>query len=174
MRKGILMFQDEASFRQDCTLYRTWARIGQQPQIITYGKRNTQHVFGAVSIYTLHFFYQFAETCNAITHLNFLEYVIKKIYPKKIFLVADNARYHKDEQVVSWCKDNNRHIECWFLPPYSPEFNAMEPIWGYTRRQGTHNRFFSNTDELRHSIRNVFKRISHHPLLIETYVLPYR
>jgi transposase len=168
------MFQDEASFRQDPTLYRTWARIGHQPQILTYGKRNTQHVFGAVAIYTLRFLYKFAEVCNAVTYLKFLEYIIYKFYPYKIFLVVDNARYHKKEQVILWCKDNKRYIECWFLPPYSPEFNAMEPVWGYTRRQGTHNRFFSNPDELRHSIKNVFRRIQYNPLLIQNYLLAFR
>jgi transposase len=168
------MFQDEASFRQDCTLYRTWARIGHQPQMVTYGKRNTQHIFGAIAVNIFNFLYKFTEVCNAITHLNFLEYMVKKFYPYKIFLVVDNARYHKDEQVKLWCKDNNRYIECWFLPPYSPEFNPMESIWGFTRRQGTHNRFFNNTDELKYSIKNVFKRIIRCPSLIENYILPYK
>ncbi len=168
------MFQDEAAFRQDPTLYRTWARVGHQPQIFTYGKRNTQHIFGAIAVYTLHFLYKFAEVCNAVTHLKFLEYMVKKFYPNKIFLVIDNARYHKDEQVRLWCKDNKRYIECWFLPPYSPEFNPMESIWKYTRKQGTHNRFFSNTDELRNSIISVFRYINRYPLSIENYILSYK
>ncbi|MEW6041417.1 MAG: IS630 family transposase [Elusimicrobiota bacterium] len=168
------MFQDEAAFRQDPTLYRTWARVGHQPQIFTYGKRNTQHVFGAIAVYTLHFLYKFAEVCNAVTHLKFLEYMVKKFYPNKIFLVIDNARYHKDEQVRLWCKDNKRYIECWFLPPYSPEFNPMESVWKYTRKQGTHNRFFSNTDELRNSVISVFRHINRYPLSIENYILSYK
>lgn len=168
------MFEDEAAFRQEPTMHRTWARIGQQPQIFTYGKRNTQHVFGAIAIYLMKFFYQFAETCNAITYFKFLEYIVKKIYPSKIFLVKDNARYHKEEQIKLWCKDNKRYIECWFLPPYSPELNPMEPIWKYTRKQGTHNRFFGNTDELKHSIKTVFKSINRSPSAIQNYILPYK
>jgi hypothetical protein len=38
-----------------------------------------------------------------------------------------------------------------------------ETYWGYTRRQGTHNRFFSNTDELIYSIKAVFRKIKHRP-----------
>lgn len=30
-QKGKLVFEDEASFRQDSTLHRTWSRVGQQP-----------------------------------------------------------------------------------------------------------------------------------------------
>lgn len=155
-------------------MYRTWARIGHQPQIATYGKRNTQHIFGAIAINVFSFLYKFAEVCNAITHLKFLEHIVRRFYPQKIFLVMDNARYHKDEQVKLWCKDNYRYIEYWFLPPYSPEFNAIESIWGYTRRQGTHNRFFNNTDELKYSIKTVFKKIIRYPSLIENYILPYK
>jgi transposase len=45
-----LLFADEASFRQDPTLYQTWARRGHQPRIPTTGQRNTQKVFGAVDM----------------------------------------------------------------------------------------------------------------------------
>ncbi len=32
-QKGKLVFEDEASFRQDSTLYRTWSRVGQRPLV---------------------------------------------------------------------------------------------------------------------------------------------
>jgi hypothetical protein len=46
----MIVFEDEASFRQTPTLYRTWARRGQQPQIPTRGERHTQKILGAVSV----------------------------------------------------------------------------------------------------------------------------
>jgi hypothetical protein len=33
------MFGDEASFWLDGSLHRTWARVGVQPQVDTYGQR---------------------------------------------------------------------------------------------------------------------------------------
>lgn len=44
------MFADEASFWLDGSLHRTWARIGVQPHVDTYGMRKTAHVFGALSL----------------------------------------------------------------------------------------------------------------------------
>jgi hypothetical protein len=36
-QKGKLVFEDEASFRQDSTLYRTWSRVGVQPLVPVVG-----------------------------------------------------------------------------------------------------------------------------------------
>jgi hypothetical protein len=44
------MYGDEASFWLDGTLHRTWARIGHQPHVDTFGMRKTAHVFGALSL----------------------------------------------------------------------------------------------------------------------------
>lgn len=39
-------------------------------------------------------------------------------------------------------------VEFLFLPPYSPELNPIERVWRITRRERTHNRYFSALDEL--------------------------
>ena len=46
----MIVFEDEASFRQTPTLHATWARRASQPQIPTLGQRNTQKIFGAVGL----------------------------------------------------------------------------------------------------------------------------
>jgi len=47
---AVIVCEDEASFRQTPTVYWTWARRGQQPQIPTRGQRNTQKILGAVGV----------------------------------------------------------------------------------------------------------------------------
>ena len=167
------MFQDEAAFRQDPTLFRTWSRVGKQPEIPTYGQRNTQHVFGAINVPQGHFLYQFSEKCNGETFLYFLERVLKSFYPKKVYVVIDNARYHRSLPVKEWCLANKDRIEYWFLPPYSPDYNAIEPIWGYTRRKGTHNRFFENVAELVQCLNKLFQQIQKDPYPILNYIKSY-
>ncbi len=44
------MFGDEKSFWLDGSLHRTWARVGAQPHVDTFGQRKTAHVFGALSL----------------------------------------------------------------------------------------------------------------------------
>jgi len=80
-----LLFADEASFRQDPTLYQTWARRGSQPRIPTTGQRNTQKVFGAVDIRRPRaYFIQGEEMFNGQTYTAFLNSHILAI-----ILVAD-------------------------------------------------------------------------------------
>ncbi|MBI5747850.1 MAG: transposase, partial [Nitrospinae bacterium] len=51
--------------------------------------------------------------------------------------------YHKDRDVWTWFSDHRKYITVYNLPAYSPEFNALERIWHYTRLNGTHNRYFA-------------------------------
>jgi transposase len=167
---GIILFEDEAAFRQDPTTFRSWYRRGARCWVSTYGRRNTQHIYGAVSVPDGRFSYHFAHTCNASTHQGFLEMLIRKFHHQRIFIVEDNAKYHKNPAMLSWFEAHRHEIEPWFLPPYSPEFNPMEPVWGYTRRQGTHNRFFASSEELLSSIKIVFRHVQHNPDAIRSYL----
>lgn len=171
---GVIVFEDEAAFRQDPTLFRSWGRRGCRFYVPTYGQRNTQHIYGAVSAQDVRFSYRFTDICNGSTHQGFLEMLVRKYYPQKIFLVEDNARYHKSPEMWSWFDAHREEIEPWFLPPYSPKFNPMESLWGYTRRQGTHDRFFPTTDALIGSIKTVFRSIQYQPNLVQIYLAPYQ
>ena len=95
-REGaLIVYEDEASFRQTPTLYRTWARRGQQPQIPTRGERNTQKILGAVSVPAGDFVWRHqTEYCNAQTYLSFLdEDVLPHYYRRRhrVYLIQDNA-----------------------------------------------------------------------------------
>lgn len=171
---GVIVFEDEAAFRQDPTLFCSWFRRGGGAYVPTYGQRNTQHVYGAVSLPSGQFSYRFVDSCNGSTHQEFMEVLVRKFHPNKIFLVEDNAKYHKSSDMVSWFDAHRKEIEPWFLPPYSPEFNPMESLWGYTRRQGTHNNFFPTVDALIGSIKTVFRSIQYHPHLVQNYLARYQ
>lgn len=174
MKKGsVVVFGDEASFRQDPTLFRTWARRGHQPRVLTYGQRNTQHVLGAVSLTHGSFTYRFASTLNGESYLTYLSQVIRVFAPRPVDLIVDNARYHKRPDVREWCQAHAEQITLWFLPPYSPEFNAMERVWGHVRRSATHNRFHETVPALVASLRSAFRDIQRHPESIRGYLQPY-
>lgn len=88
------MFGDEASFWLDGSLHRTWARVGVQPYVDTYGERKTAHVFGALSLEQKpEFCYMFAEVYNGETFLMFLQQLVHQ-RRRKIFLIIDNGPCH--------------------------------------------------------------------------------
>src|SRR4030095_8955353 len=51
-RKGLILFEDEASFAQWGSLSYPWARRGHQPEVPTSGKRKGYKVFGAIEYFS--------------------------------------------------------------------------------------------------------------------------
>src|SRR5256885_7800112 len=56
--KGLILFEDEASFAQWGSLSYTWAHRGQQPEVPTSGKRKGYKVLGAIEYFSGWLFYQ--------------------------------------------------------------------------------------------------------------------
>jgi transposase len=165
------MFGDEASFWLDGSLHRTWARVGVQPHVDTYGMRKTAHVFGAVSLERRpRFHFQFAEVFNGDSFLLFLKQLVRRSR-RKIFLILDNGPCHnlKDDG-KAWLGRNAHRIELFRLPPYSPNFNPTEGAWKETKKRTTHNRFFRTTDERDAALVATFHAFKASPELLAGHV----
>ena len=161
------MFGDEASFWLDGSLHRTWARIGQQPHVDTYGQRKTAHVFGALSLEEKpRFHYAFAKVFNGKTFLLFLKKLVRYAR-RKIFLIIDNGPCHNlDAQGAEWLYDNRHRLELFRLPPYSPNLNTIEGAWKETKKRTTHNRFFRTTEERDAALTQTFETFSNEPRVL--------
>lgn len=53
--------------------------------------------------------------------------------------------------------DIRRRLELVPLQPYSPDLNPIEQVWRKTRKEVTHNRYFSNISELTKSLDDYFE-----------------
>lgn len=137
------------------------------------GQRKSVKIFGCVEIRSAQFLYRRDEVFNAETYLHFLDQVARKYHRRRVFYIQDNASYHKDADVWAWFKENRRWIEVYNLPPYSPEFNAAEPLWKHTRKVGTHNRYFETQDEIIETLDRVFHSIQKNPDQIRGYLRPF-
>ena len=165
------MFGDEASFWLDGSLHRTWARVGAQPHVDTFGMRKTAHVFGAVSVEEEpRFQYMFAPVFNAGTFLEFLEHLVKRSR-RKLFLILDNGPCHNlNDAGKAWLGRNRHRIELFRLPPYSPNYNPTEGAWKETKKRTTHNRFFKTTSERDAALVETFEAFRANPSLLAGHV----
>jgi transposase len=137
------------------------------------GQRKSIKILGAVELYGAKFMYKRDSVFNAETYLCFVEEAVKRFRRRGVLLVQDNASYHKDADVWSWFKSNRHWIEVHPLPPYSPEFNPTERIWQYTRKNGTHDRYFLTETELLGTLGRVFGDIQANPNLIRGHLAPF-
>src|SRR5215470_16014135 len=92
--KGLILFEDEASFAQWGSLSYPWARRGRQPEVLTSGKRKGYKVFGAIAYVSGRLFSQgIAGRFNSASYQAFLQMMMAQT-PEHLFLIHDGARYH--------------------------------------------------------------------------------
>lgn len=101
--------------------------------------------------------------------------MLSNFYTKnhRVYLIQDNASYHKKTETYEWFKKNRKYIEVFCLPPYLPELNATERIWQYTRKNSTHNKYFETKEELINALDKNFCEIQQNPELIMGLLKPF-
>jgi hypothetical protein len=175
---AVIVFTDEASFRQTPTLHATWARVGCQPRIATRGERNTQKIFGAVGPRDGKFAWLHQQDYfQWETYLAFVDQVLLPAFYRRghrVYLIQDNASYHKKQESWEYFSGHRRYLEVFQLPPYWPELNAQERIWNYTRKHATHNRFFERPQQLCRALFRTFDQVQQHPEQIQGLLQPFR
>jgi DDE superfamily endonuclease len=152
-------------------LHATWSRVGQPPEIPVTGQRKSVKILGAIELFRTRFHYRQDSVFNADTYLAFLQQQVAPHYRRQgAILIQDNASYHKDGEVWTWFGENQHWLQVYQLPPYSPELNPTERLWRYTRRNGTHNRYYPEMAELEGTLSRVFGEMQSQPELIRPYL----
>jgi len=96
------------------------------------------NIIGAINLDGHHVEYQQVNWVNTESIKAFLEQLIKaNPMAKKIHLIWDNARYHKNKEILLFV--NETKITLHYLPPYSPNLNAIERLWKIFNEQVTYN-----------------------------------
>jgi len=84
-------------------------------------------IFGAVRADDGRLVTSLEETFNAMTFLSFLKKLLRhRRRGHTIFVILDNARWHHAKVLKPWLEEHRHKIRLDFLPPYSPELNAIE------------------------------------------------
>jgi transposase len=129
------------------------------PVILHAPTRKSVAFFGAVRSSDGLLVTQRANKFNAETFQRFLSKLIRrKRSGRKMFVVADNARWHHAKVLRPWLKRQKNSLRLDFLPPYSPELNHIERVWKLTRRLCTHNHYFEFLEELIVAVEEQFER----------------
>ena len=137
------------------------------------GQRKSVKIFGAIEMWKTRFHYQRDSVFNAETYLAFLQSLARRYRRQGAILIHDNASYHKKPLVQSWIDANADWLKVQPLPKYSPDLNPQEGLWRYTRRNGTHNRYFETVDQLSGTLTRVFGEMQNYPELIRPSLLPF-
>ena len=68
-------------------------------------------------------------------------------------MILDNARIHHAKLLQPYLNSLKERLELVYLPPYSPNLNIIEGLWGWLKSEVINNVFFSNVSQIKLAVR---------------------
>lgn len=144
-------------------IQKTWFIKGKQKLIPTYGKNAGVKLIGILDYVTGMVYCEEHERYDAKVFLEFLKSVLEKYPTGKIVMILDNAKIHHAKLIKPFLNDMKDRIELMFLPPYSPNLNLIEGLWGWLKSKVINNRFFSSIVKVRSVVQKFIIGINKSP-----------
>lgn len=147
--------QDEARIGQQGTVTRVWAERGSRPSAVRQTEYEWAYLFAAVNPVTGASSALITPTVNTSYMSEHLRFISREAGPDAhVVLVLDQAGWH-----VAKALKVPSNITLLHLPPYSPELNGAERIWGYLRSHYLSNRIYTDYDHLFDAIKTAWNRL---------------
>jgi transposase len=141
--------QDEARIGQQGTLTRVWGETNSRPTAVRQTEYEWAYLFAAVNPLTGASSALIAPTVNTQYMNKHLQFISREAGPDvHVVLAPDQAGWH-----VAKALKVPKNLTLLHLPPYSPELNGSERIWGYLRGHYLSNRAYKDYDALFEAIK---------------------
>jgi transposase len=125
--KAVILWGDEMGIRSDHQSGTTYGRKGHTPVIPGTGARFRCNMISAISNRGKMAFMVFRGRFNGKVFIHFLNRLLRQM-PGGIILIVDSLPAHKEAKVKEWLERNQKRIQMFFLPIYSPELNPDEML----------------------------------------------
>ncbi|MBT8420670.1 MAG: IS630 family transposase [Gammaproteobacteria bacterium] len=144
---ALIFFGDEAGIRSDYHKGHTWALEGKTPVVESTGARFSINMLSAISNQGEFRFMLHEGNVNADVFCHFITRLAKSV-DRKVFLIVDGHPIHHAKKVSALIEKLNGKVTLFFLPPYSPQLNPDELVWGNVK-QRIGKEFVKTKDELK-------------------------
>lgn len=159
-----ILFQDESMIRDYQALAHTWFPKGQQKIVPTFGKHRGVKLIGTLDYESGEVYCMEEEQYDAAVFLTFLEKVIARYPGEKIVMILDNARIHHAKLIQPFLQEHAGRLQLMFLPPYSPQLNLIEGLWGWLKRSVIYNVFYHTVEDIRKAVQDFISNINKTPM----------
>jgi transposase len=136
-----IFFADEAHFRADADLRGKWVLRGEPALVDStsprYGEKASY--YSAVCLETGEVeVMELDGTSTAETSAAFLRQ-LRSRHTEPLIVIWDNGPAHGGAAIRDFLRTPDLRVRLVRLPPYSPDYNADEPIWKWVRQEVTAN-----------------------------------
>jgi transposase len=154
----VILLQDACHLLWGDCCGMVWGKRNQKIEVPISNARQRQTYYGAVNILTKTFHLKAFDKGDSRNTISYIQY-LQELYPgKKIWLLWDNASYHRSAALQDFLAQQNQGLEeeCWRIlcipfAPHAPEQNPVEDIWlkgkNFLRKNFVSNKTFASVKQ---------------------------
>jgi len=146
---------------------RTWAPRGQTPVLQYHFNWNTISVAAGMTLWNF-YFRVFDKAVGKEETILFLADLLNYL-KRPLLIVWDRLPAHRSRLVGEFLDALEGQIVVEYLPPYAPELNPVEYLWGYWKHHQLPNVCPRDLWDLNERARTTLKRLRRRPRLIAAF-----
>jgi len=150
-----IVFMDGVHPSHAVRFMRGWIRKGMRKEIPTNASQKRLNILGALNLEAMTLHRQEYDTLNAETVIAFLTFLLATMPRGLLHVILDRGRYQHCAAVWAFA-DANPRLRLHYLPPYSPNINAIEPAWKIMHEHTTNNRYHAHFKDFTEAIHHFF------------------
>jgi transposase len=101
-------------------------------------------VFGALDYASGQLVWQISPNKDGKAFVAFLDHLVAAFPEGPLVVVLDNVGYHKGRLAKEWWLVHQDRVHPLWLPPYAPELNLMERVWGFVKAKLSCHRWWAD------------------------------
>lgn len=161
---------DEFSIDLQTGMSPVWVKKGSKPKCPSHNWGGKVKIIGALNNKTGKVMTLACRKVNQFTFLDFLKKLLR--YHKRVFLVVDNASWHKTKMIDNYLKEHSKRIQMEFFPTYCPEKNPVEQCWRAVKNDLLTCRLFLSVPSMEDHVKDYFKNRYFLNLKLERFLCP--
>jgi transposase len=133
----VIVFIDESGLSERPCRARTWAPRGQTPVLQYSFSWKQLSMIAGLSFWRFYFRF-FPGSIKSPQIVEFLK-VLQKTIGRKLLIIGERLQAHRSRIVHQHVEQQRGKIALEYLPPYAPDSNPVECIWGYLKSHAMPN-----------------------------------
>ncbi len=156
---SVIMFMDAVHPEYQSQAVYGWIPKGETKTLPTTNTQFRLHFNGSINLNTMEIFTKEYDTIDAQSVISFFKNLEAKNPYKTIHIICDNGLSNKNKDIQQYLEASR--IKIHYLPPYSPNLNAIERLWKIMREHVTYNKYYPNLKEFKDKIHEFFNSTVH-------------
>ncbi len=149
-----IFFMDEIHPSHQVHAAYGWIKKGEEKTLRTSVRQERLHVVGAIELEKMTLISQELPYIDSENIVKFIKHLKEQSQYSKIYLICDNAAYHKSDEIKKLTRRGR--VQIVYLPPYSPNLNPIERLWKVLRERVTYNQIYETFEDFSKAIRGFF------------------